>query len=524
MLKAIKTGLFLLSFSISLLFMNSKALAADEAKVSIDTGTVEEGSDITVKIKISSESDIGISDLWITYDKSVISYISGGETTGDTGKVRLLDTIDGGSAKEIVRELIFKGKKAGTSYIKVAAESAVVAYTEEDMTITATDGKLTVTAPPVASGDNELKKLVVYGIDVNGKSTKLTFKPGFSSDTTAYELEVQGEIEKLSVSATTSHSKATVKIGGLKLREGDNVTTITVKAENGSTKVYSIYTTRAKYEKPTEPTTEESTENKTPEDTTEYIDITLGDTMKKLALTIDEASLPEGFELGEIEYEGQSVQAGIGLSKGLTIVYMVDEDLKNGKFYIYDKEKEGFYEMVNIATGNKLYTIVNTPDEFEAPEGFAKKEITIDGKSIMGYVAEEVSDFVYLYAMNWDGDCALYCYDKVEMTIQRVSEYLSSSSSHAELEKLQAELAAVVKNNKELREKLAKERKDNKLILFVSGILSIIIVALLIVDNKKRKNNKNNQDLNKSSILNSTDEETEKIIDDLINMGKDDNK
>lgn len=505
--KTVKKIIFAV-FVMGIIFLNKTSAYAYDAKVSVSTGTVEENEKVTITVKITSESEIGVSQVWLKYDKSVVSYFDGGDSEGDTGLIRLFDSIDSGSSKEITRTVTFVGKNPGEAAITVTDDSEILEYTsEDDMNITTTPGKITVTAPAVASGDNTLKSINIYGINTNGKSSKLTFKPGFSGDTTEYAIDVPANIEKLSVIATTSHNKAKVKISGLKLSTGDNVTTITVTAENGDSKKYYIYT---KKEKGEEETTKESESKDNPDLTDKYIEITINDKKMNMLKEIDESILPEGFEVTDMTYGETNIKAGKGLSKNLVIMYILDENKENGALYIYDDKNNKFYPMVNILTGNKMYTIVNTPQELDIPEGFVSTTISIDGKETSAWSYGDISDFVYLYAMNWDGECAIYCYDTVEKTIQRVSEYKNSSNSNAKIAELES-------RNKELDNRLKisndKNNKSRKMIIFLSIVLVVFAVAavfiiIISVKNRNVPENLKNEDDNDEEDESDSDNES----------------
>ena len=72
-------------------------------------------------------------------------------------------------------------------------------------------------------------------VDVEGLS------PEFNKDTDNYTLQVGSDVEALQITATPEDEKATVQVqGNENLQEGENTVTITVTAEDGTTKVYTI--------------------------------------------------------------------------------------------------------------------------------------------------------------------------------------------------------------------------------------------------------------------------------------------
>lgn len=95
---------------------------------------------------------------------------------------------------------------------------------------------LTNTKPEEKSNNANLKSLTV---------TEEEFLPVFDKETTSYTMKVAEEITKLEIKAEAEDEKATVTIkGNEELKEGDNTVTITVTAEDGTTKNYEIKVTK----------------------------------------------------------------------------------------------------------------------------------------------------------------------------------------------------------------------------------------------------------------------------------------
>lgn len=91
-------------------------------------------------------------------------------------------------------------------------------------------------APPL-SGNCQLGELTV---------SNATISPAFSPDVTQYAASVPFATSSLQISATAADSKATVDVGSTGLTPGGTTyISITVTAENGTTKEYTIQVTRA---------------------------------------------------------------------------------------------------------------------------------------------------------------------------------------------------------------------------------------------------------------------------------------
>lgn len=109
------------------------------------------------------------------------------------------------------------------------------------------------------SNNADLKKLGITPNDFKG------FKPA----TTSYNVTVPNNVEKVSVYATQSDSKATVSGTGAKnLEVGKNTISVTVTAEDGTKKTYTINVTREE-EKVPDNTTNNTVDDKTVNETTE---------------------------------------------------------------------------------------------------------------------------------------------------------------------------------------------------------------------------------------------------------------
>ncbi len=491
--KYIKNILF--TFAVMFFSLLSVNLAyGAEAKITVGTGSVVEGEQVAIKVQIAADSTIVAGDIWLSYDPSIVTYKSGADIEGDGGLIRFIIDSDG-TQTTIEREIVFVGKKAGSCEITATSSCEVVDFESlKLMKVTTLAGKVTVTTPTVASNDNKLKSLVVYGVDKNKKSHKLSLTPSFGAEKTEYNLNVEGDITQLSITATPNDSKATVKVSGLKLSEGDNITTIKVTAENGDSKTYYIYTEKDKLKE--EPTTEKPTDKdeKPPVEEIEYIEVLIGEQTMFIPVNPKDIKLPEGFEEVEYTYKEKNIQAAKGLSKNILIVYIVDENKENGSFYIYDEASDKFYPMVNIQTGEKMYTIVATPADFVKPEGFVDTIAKINGKETAAWTYGELSDFIYVYAMNWDGNCAIYCYDTVEKTLQRMSEYTGNSSLSAELDEVKKENENNIDKIEQLEKEKAELQQFKKVIIIVIIVIIVLLLGMIVLNIIALRKNKDDND------------------------------
>ena len=79
-----------------------------------------------------------------------------------------------------------------------------------------------------------------------GDGTAVTLSPSFSYGTLNYTAKVSASVKSVTISGITvsSLAKITAGTGTVTLTDGENVLKVTVKAQNGSTKTYTITITK----------------------------------------------------------------------------------------------------------------------------------------------------------------------------------------------------------------------------------------------------------------------------------------
>ena len=147
---------------------------------------------------------------FVAYDNNLSSPINGNKTLFTvTFKVKSLSV----------------GTKVKISYTDVKSSDG-----SADTKLGTISYEATIAAP--MSTDNNLKSLTV---------SNATISPAFSAGTTNYTADVPFSVSKLNVTATANDSKAKVSVNSPNLVPGGTTkVTVTVTAENGSTKTYTI--------------------------------------------------------------------------------------------------------------------------------------------------------------------------------------------------------------------------------------------------------------------------------------------
>ena len=228
-----------------------------------------------------------------------------------------------------------------------------------------------------------------------------TLSPKFSAGTTTYKVDLTSETESLTISAKAKDSKAKVSGTGKKeLKIGENNFTVTVTAEDGSKKTYtiSVYVT----EKPTQ-------------------FVKLGDQNLGILNDLSKTDVPKGFEKSTIKIDNKDVTALQNKDMGLTLLYLQNEDDSTG-FYIYDVDNNKVLSKYQtVAVNGKTYVLMDAPDNLEAIQDLKTATIKVGDVELSGWKFEDeaLSHYTLVYLMNEAGETQLYTYEDTEGTLQK---------------------------------------------------------------------------------------------------------
>ena len=216
------------------------SISASAASVTlVGPSVVRAGDTIQIKITIAEAGRNAIEGT-LAYDSnqvtlsSVTTSMSGWkvETNGNIIMAYDENMTNPTKANSVVAVATFKVKSnvaAGTT-LKIAMENTAVAASSTSYDIGTVTYSVNIAKP--FSTVNTLSALTVDGY---------TLSPAFKADTTSYDIgEVEFSVKSLNITATPTDSGAKATISGNSLVVGKNTVTITVKAENGSTKAYKI--------------------------------------------------------------------------------------------------------------------------------------------------------------------------------------------------------------------------------------------------------------------------------------------
>ncbi|MBQ8869642.1 MAG: cadherin-like beta sandwich domain-containing protein [Oscillospiraceae bacterium] len=208
-------------------------------------GTVRSGDTVTLSFNLSGSSLFGASGS-LSYDANQVSLVSTKQAIASPWMVEFngnnFVAYDNNLSSPInsnktLFTVTFKVKEvaAGAS-IKISYTGVTASDGSADTNIGTVTYSATVAAP--LSNDNNLASLVV---------DNATISPAFSASTLSYTASVPFEVSKLNVTAAAADSKAKVSVNNPNLTpDGTTKVTVTVTAENGSKKTYTISVKRAK--------------------------------------------------------------------------------------------------------------------------------------------------------------------------------------------------------------------------------------------------------------------------------------
>ena len=219
--------------------------AASASATLTGPGTVRAGDTITLTFNVNGSGIYGASGT-LSYDSKQLTLTGTSQKIGNGWKVEFNGNnflaIDENLAKPINSNTALLSATFKVNSSLAVGTTISVSYTN----VTVTDGNAdtnvsnatyskTIAAP--MSTDNNLKSMTV---------SNATISPAFSASTTSYTASVPFEVSKLEVSAVANDSKASVSVNSPNLTpNGTTNVTVTVTAENGSTKTYTIAVTRA---------------------------------------------------------------------------------------------------------------------------------------------------------------------------------------------------------------------------------------------------------------------------------------
>ena len=454
---------------------------AENVNCSVSNESAVVGNDVTVTATFSSQVYILGYDAYIQYDATKLEFKSGSsagaDVSGGNGRIRIYNDNDAYKAKNITVTLTFTVKQPGTHSVYFTADSVIYDDNVDTMNLVASTGTITATTEAPVSSDNNLSNLTVYIQNEDGSTGPGWFWPEFSKDTLEYYLNVENNAKSLAITATANDANATVSLSDTNLVVGNNTISITVKAEDGSTKVYKLIVTKA--EKSEETTTAPTEETIAPGQASDN-NVTIGDKTYNVISYNEEMTIPEGYEIIDYDYKGTAIKALKGLGTNIILLGLTDNGT-NVIIFVYNEEANEFYRFVTINVNSSQYVILEMTSDLEGisiPSEYTLGTVNID-ENVFDVYQKKDSPIYIVYAMDWNGKKGLYYYDSTNKTMMQYFELgVGSISADAPVSEQES-------GNNDSEQDLKNQQKI-MIIIFITILLIMlgIIMALLLSKTK----------------------------------------
>lgn len=446
--------LFIIMFTLLLLFTSISKVSAASASIQVSSSTnrIVVGKTFTVNVKVSSSNTIGTWEWTMSYDTKKLKLVSGPSTVKDYGDSKIKS-----------KTYTYKFKAIATGNASVSVKSAAVYDYKTEKTMSLTKGTKNINIITQAqleasySKNNNLKSLSIDGLKLS---------PTFNKNTTEYKAEAGSNTEKIKVTATKEDSKASISgTGEHSVTEGDNKIKVSVAAENGSTKTYTIIVT-VKDPNP--------------------ITVKINDNEYTVVKRESKLEAPKSFEKTTVTINDQNIPGFYNETNDFTLVGLKDTE-GNINLFIYDKENNEYKPYSEtILNQSKIYPL---PLDKEI-KGYTKSTITINNIEFEAYENDN-KEFYIIHAKDLEtGKDNYFTYDKINNTIIRF---------HEEEQK-----------QDELKECNDKNQEYQKMLMLLFGetiIIFIILICILISKISKTKKRKKQRQL----ILLKQQEEQKKL-------------
>ena len=476
----LKRGLAILTaFILCLQFGKIDAQAANVV-IALSASTVSVGNNVTATISVSG-SDISAYTIYVSYNSSVLQYNSASGSAivnGGGGTVTASGTSAGSFS--ISFTAIAKGSgsitTSGSDVYDINGNAISISHAGATVTVatasnngdtnngnaTTEAGETTETTEDDGrSADCDLASLQV---------SPGTLTPAFSADRTTYSLQVDEDVTSVVVSASAADGNATTSVSGANsIQKGKNTVRVTVTAENGAVKVYTINVQAG-------------------EDVGDPV-ATIDGKEYSFVMNEDGLEAPEGFTAGTTTYKDWDVLSYESPNKKITVVCLKDEDGEN-HWFIMDAEKDVFTPYQEYSSQYNRYIITAVPDGVAIPDGFKETTLKIGDNSVVAYQSDDIADkdLYLVYAINVEGEEGFYEYDAKEQAFLRYVPMIVSE------EVLVPATPTVATPSAPVEVPTEKSPFTNPLVIGImvgaAVIIVILVVCLVIFAGRINKQNK----------------------------------
>lgn len=369
---------------------------------------------IKVELNLSADVEIGAIEAYISYDSNLLEYIAGPDCIlGGEGVLRISDSGTDTYSSERTYLLYFSALSKGEAKLSIRDNPEIYDANESNlMSVSSQPLKFEIKSGTKVSDDATLASL---------KVGDATLTPSFDPAVKDYTVKVKSDVVKLAISAEPSDELASVRIeGNDSLEAGQNRITINVTAADGTENKYVLYAVKEEAARAEEQQQEDNTDEKTA--------------------------------------TGQDSQGSFE---------PVDTGEHRQAFYVEERDSQ----VVLIA--DTEYAVCGDAGQVTVPDGFVQTSVLISGYTLTAFMpeSERVSEYLLLVLQKEGSEPGLYCYDRIEKTIQRYDIIKGASQA--------GETALTAQEAQELTD--GYEKSLNNLTLVIAIVCAIAMALLIVV-------------------------------------------
>ena len=412
MKKRLKVILSSIAFLMTISLLQLPVYAAGFS-VSKSASSVAPGGTFTVSVSVSGEGRFNFSASNGTVSSSSQWIAGSGSVSvkaGSSGTVTVSVTASDVSAND--GETVISGTHSVSVTINAPASGGNTTNSNNSNSGSTTNNTDTTTQQTEEKKEETKKSNVNTLASLTVSAGELS--PAFDGNNTNYEVNVDAKVTSITIDAKATDAKASVSgTGEHALQVGANTLQVVCKAENGSTKTYTI------------------TVNV---DETPQVYLKLNKQKLGVVRNVKDLGIPESFEATTIKIDGNEVTAYHSNNMNKTILYLVNEKGEKN-FYLYD-EKEGVTSIFIPVTvlGRNVYIIDVKKDDVKVDHTKFNK-IQIDNNTFEGWTFTDDKNYSLIMVMNQKGEKVIYQYEATENTLQLYHQVKQEQSNQPKQQK-----------------------------------------------------------------------------------------
>ncbi len=438
----------ILSILVSILIVASLftfTASAAGTTIAFSSNTITIGDKVTVTVTVDPGVAMYAVGYKLVYDSEKLSY------PGSAGVITEVESPTGET--KFTKQYTFTSLKVGSAAIKVQ-ECGYAGIDLVDKTFNDASAFLTIKDVALSANANLSSLTLSAG----------TLSPNFTAARTNYTVSVPYETDKITLYTKLSDAKAKVNLSSnpTNLNVGANTIKVTVTAQNGSQKIYTVVVTRREQGATDTPPV-------TPTPDNPYQTVISGKDYE-IVTTIPETSYLQGFTASTSEWNGKQVPVLRDKDNVFTVYYLRESGTTEIAPYTYNAELETFEALKYQSFNNKLYIFADFPKGVTMPDNYYSTYTQIGNYSVKVYMDSnsQMADFAYVYCYA-NGEFNLYRYDSKESTIQRYPDiHLVDAPS----------VDAPAKDNFATR--FASLSTNGKILLIAMLVAALCVVTLVI--------------------------------------------